>query len=394
MDLPSELESLLGSTLAAALAAGMGWLARGLGVRNAWLAAGVLAGVILGPQGLGRVDPVLQGRLFLGAEQARRDAFTAARTIEVARMAAVANAASVDAQELVAFEAARLASEDRVRAERIRFDTPAAWLAAMLAAATMMFASPLIGRISWWTHGGPAIGLWSVAAPVVVTVLVLVAHSDGPASLWWLPALAVVAIGAPSPRAADRWIAVRLLGPHAPAIDTARAMAGVLALVTVLVASGVQQDRDARGLAWLLPWGVTLAAWARQDQPWSWRLPLTRMLAAAVAAMALARVDPMEAWQGWVVLVVFVAIEDMRWLGASLGLSLWSRVPFNGCLRACMPMADAGAAQLALGGTAMLTGVIPAWMGLAILLSGAAMELLEPLRRGTAMRLDQSLQQS
>ena len=111
-------------------------------------------------------------------------------------------------------------------------------------------------------------------------------------------------------------------------------------------------------------------------------------------AMALARVDPLEAWQGWVVLVVFVAIEDMRWLGASLGLSLWSRVPFNGCLRACMSMADAGAAQLALGGTAMLTGVIPAWMGLAVLLSGAAMELLEPLRRGTAMRLDQSLQRS
>jgi len=171
-------------------------------------------------------------------------------------------------------------------------------------------------------------------------------------------------------------------------------MAGMLALVTVLVAVAVQQDLDTRILAWLLPWGVTLAAWARQDQPWSWRLPLTRILAAAVAATALARVDPVDAWQGWVVLVVFVAIEDMRWLGASLGLSLWSRVPFNGCLRACMPLADAGAAHLALGGTAMLTGVIPAWMGLAILLSGAAMELLEPLRRGAAMRLDQSLQQS
>lgn len=394
MNLPSELASLLGAALAAVLAAGMGWLARGLGVRHAWLAAGVLAGVILGPQGLGRVDPVLQGRLFLGAEQERRDALTAARTIEVARIAAGANAASVDTQELVAFEAAQRASEDRLREERVRFDTPAAWLAAMLAAAAMMFASPLTGRIAWWTHGGPAIGLWSVAAPVVVTVLVLVAHADGPASLWWLPALSVVAIGAPSPRAADRWIAMRLLGSHAPALDTARAMAGMLALVTVLVAFSVQQDRDARALAWLLPWGVMLAAWARHDPPGSWQVPLTRMLAAAVAAMALARVDPVEAWQGWVVLVVFVAIEDMRWLGASLGLSLWSRVPFSGCLRASMPMADAGAAHLALGGTAMLTGVIPAWMGLAILLSGAAMELLEPLRRGTAMRLDQSLQRS
>jgi hypothetical protein len=59
-----------------------------------------------------------------------------------------------------------------------------------------------------------------------------------------------------------------------------------------------------------------------------------------------------------------------------------------------MPMADTATAQAVLGALAILSGFVPIWLGYALLVSAAAVEAMEPLRRGTALRLDQAIQES
>jgi hypothetical protein len=43
---------------------------------------------------------------------------------------------------------------------------------------------------------------------------------------------------------------------------------------------------------------------------------------------------------------------------------------------------------------ALLTDAVPAWVGFALLISAAAVEVMAPFRRGTALRLDEAIQES
>jgi hypothetical protein len=112
---------------------------------------------------------------------------------------------------------------------------------------------------------------------------------------------------------------------------------------------------------------------------------------ASVTAIAMTRIDPIANWNAWATLGCFVAAEDLKWLGAATGLSIWSRTPMVASLRASLPLADASTAQAALTGVATLGGLLPPWMSLSLLLGAAVVELLEPVRLGTALRLDQTL---
>jgi len=84
----------------------------------------------------------------------------------------------------------------------------------------------------------------------------------------------------------------------------------------------------------------------------------------------------------------------LKWLGAATGLWIWGRVGWFASLRACMPMSNTSSAQSVLGALALLLGFVPAWLGVALMVSAAAVELMEPLRRGTALRLDEAIQES
>ena len=379
---------LLGCAIAGALATALGALLRGCGLRRAWITAGVCVGVLLGPQGLARVRGDWFDRHWYGAAAERREAFVAARAVDVAAVTAAPRGATIDEGLMARLESERMAAEMRLLDARERFDSPALWFSAMLAAFAMVSASPLLGRVPWWASGGPPIGTWSIAVPAALVVTTAALSEPGEPSVWWLHAIAIVCIGAANLRPRDRWNAVRLLGAHAHALDATRAAAGMGAIACVIAGCWIGHQVLP---AWLLPWGAALAAWGLMHPP---PAPLQRLVGPAVAsvtAIAMTRIDPIANWNAWATLGCFVAAEDLKWLGAATGLSIWSRTPMVASLRASLPLADASTAQAALTGVATLGGLLPPWMSLSLLLGAAVVELLEPVRLGTALRLDQTL---
>jgi hypothetical protein len=389
---PASLpESLLGCAVAAALAAGLGALLRSCGIRASWITAGVCVGALLGAGGLGRAMPAWHDRYVAGAAMERRETFVAARAIELAQMAALPQGARVDSDDLASLESQLHAAQERERDARANFDQPAVWLVALLGAFVMVGASPLLGRTTWWRHGGPAIGVWHVALPAAMVVLTLSVMDASQPQAWWMYAIATISVGCATLGSRETWTASRMLGAGVRSLDSTRGMAGVLALVLAAL-TWWTDGRDAT--AWMLPWGAMLAAWGLASEPPAKLMRLAGPVTAGAVAIAMTRLDVTADWRGWIVLGVFVAAEDMKWLGAGVGLSLWSRTGWTRSLRATMPLADGSRAQAVLASVAVLEGLVPAWMGLALLVSAAAVELLEPVRRRTALRLDQSLHAS
>lgn len=335
--------------------------------------------------------PAWHDRYVAGAVMERRETFVAARAIELAQMAALPQGARVDSDDLASLESQLHAAQERERDAKANFDQPALWLVALLGAFVMVGASPLLGRTTWWRHGGPAIGVWHVALPAAMVVLTLSVMDASQPQAWWMYAIATISVGCAMLGSRETWTASRMLGAGVRSLDSTRGMAGVLALVLAAL-TWWTDGRDAT--AWMLPWGAMLAAWGLASEPPAKLMRLAGPVTAGAVAIAMTRLDVTADWRGWIVLGVFVAAEDMKWLGAGVGLSLWSRTGWTRSLRATMPLADGSRAQAVLASVAVLEGLIPAWMGLALLVSAAAVELLEPVRRRTALRLDQSLHAS
>lgn len=379
---------LAGCAIAGLLATGLGLLLRGCGLRRAWITAGLCVGLLLGTQGLARVRSDWFDRCWHGAATERREAFIAARAIDVANVTAMPRGATVDEDFIATMEAERRAAEMRLVDARKAFDAPALWLTALLAAFTMVSVSPLLGRVAWWSSGGPPVGAWSIALPAAVVAAVATFVDPSEPTSWWLQAVSIVCIGAANMLPRDRWNAVRLLGTRAHAIDAARATAGLGALACALAACWIDGAAPA---AWLLPWGAMVAAWGLANAPPKSLHRCRGPAVAAATAIAATRLDPFMHWNGWAVLGCFIAAEDLKWIGAATGLSIWSRATMLASLRACIPLADASMAQASLTAVAALEGLLPPWMSLALLVSAAAVELLEPLRLGTALRLDEAL---
>lgn len=386
----APLDCLAGCAIAALLSAALGALLRGCGLRRAWIVSGMAVGLLLGVQGLGRVNDRLFERFFMGATQERRELFVASRSIEVAAMAAVPHGASVDEETLSGLEAERAAAMTRFERSRHAFDEDASWVVAMLAAFVMAGASPMIGRVAWWRGGGAPVGAWCVAAPAAMVLLALSLATDSEPQAWWMNALAIACLGAPALQPRDRWTAVRLLGARASVVDAARGMNGACAAALAITAWALD---DTHSAAWLLPWATMLAAWGLATIPSGGLARLSGPAIAGAVGIATTRIDPLADWQAWFALAVFLA-EDLKWLGAATGIWIWGRVGWFASLRACMPMSDTSSAQAVLGALAILIGFVPTWLGLALLVSAAAVELMEPIRRGTALRLDEAIQES
>jgi hypothetical protein len=386
----ASIDCLAGCAIAALTATLLGVLLRSCGLRRTWVIAGLLTGALLGVQGLGRLDDRSFERFFMGAGEARSALFRAARTIEVTSMVAGPQGATLDEEQLAGLEAERAAAATRFANARKAFDEDAAWVVAMLAAIVMTATSPMTGRIAWWKDGGGPVGTWCLAAPAALLLVALSFSRDPEPQAWWLSGLAIACLGAPALQARDRWTAVRLLGTRASVLDAARGMNGACAIALACVAWMVDASHTS---AWLLPWATALAAWGLAASPRGMLARLTGPATAAAVAIAATRIDPIADWEAWFALAVFVA-EDLKWIGAAFGVWLWGRVPWFASLRACMPMADTATPQAVLGALAILTGFVPVWLGYALLASAAAVEAMAPLRRGTALRLDQAIQES
>ncbi len=380
-------ESLIGCLVAATLAALFGLLLRACGVRRAWIFSGVCIGSLLGVQGLGRFHSAWYEQFFMGAGSQHREVFIAERSLELAESTALVHRATVDPSDQAVLEAEIHAANNRLHQARAAFDLPAEWLVACMAACAVIGCSPLIGRNIWWSHGGLAIGVWSVAASASAVAITLSMTENPSNQAWWLVAISFVCLGAPPMRARDHWLAVRLLGSPAATLDGARGTAGMISLLLVLL---VAVSRGGDHPAWLLPWGALVAAWGLVGMPPQSFLRWTGPAIAACVAIAMSRLDPISDWKPLVAFGFFLAAEDMRWLGASAGLAIWGRCPWRASVRSTMPLADASSAQAALAAAAGMSGVIPAWMVWSLLASAATVALFEPLRRTTALRLDQS----
>ena len=383
-------DCLAGCAVAALIAALLGALLHNAGLRRAWVIAGLLAGALLGVQGLGRVNERLFERFFLGAGQERSDLFVATRSIDLSEMIAAPRGASLDEEQLAGLEAERAAAATRLANTRRAFDEDAAWIVAVLAGVVLMAASPMTGRTFWWKDGGGPVGTWCLAAPAALLLIALSFSREPDPQVWWMSALSIACLGAPALQARDRWTAVRLMGARATVLDAARGMNGMCAIALACMAWGLDETHTS---AWLLPWATALAAWGLAVPPRDMLARLTGPATAAAVAIGATRVDPIGDWEAWFALAVFVA-EDLKWIGAAFGVWLWGRVPWFASLRACMPMADTATAQAVLGSLALLTGFVPVWLGYALLVSAAAVEAMEPVRRGTAIRLDQAIQES
>lgn len=390
MPVPAPTDCIAGCAIAAIAAGVLGWLLRGCGLRRPWVIAGMLAGVLLGVQGLGRLDDRLFERFFMGAGQERRDLFIASRSIEIAGMAALPQGATVDESDLATLEAERAAAATRFERTRKVFDEDAAWVSAMLAALVMVGASPMTGRMAWWRGGGAPVGAWCIAAPAALLLVALSLSTEAEPEIWWMHALAVACLGAPALQPRDRWTAARLLGERASVVDSARGMNGACAIV---IACAAWLLDDMHSTAWLLPWATALAAWGLAAIPAGGIARLAGPALGAAVAIAMTRIEPLVDWRAGFALAVFVA-EDLKWVGAATGTWIWGRVNWFASLRACMPMGDTSVAQAALASVAILTGLVPPWAGYALLMSAAAVDLMEPLRRGTALHLDAAIQAS
>ena len=390
MPAPAPTDCIAGCAIAAITAIVLGLLLQGCGLRRPWITAGVLAGALLGVQGLGRIDDRLFERFFMGAIEERRELFIASRSIEVAAMAALPQGATIDESDLAGLEAERAAAATRLERTRKAFDEDAAWVTAMLAALVMMGASPMTGRMAWWRSGGAPVGAWCIAAPAALLFVALTLSTESEPQIWWMHVLAVACLGAPALQPRDRWTAVRLLGERAPVVDAARGMNGACSIVIACTAWLLD---DMHAAAWLLPWATALAAWGLSAAPQGGPARLAGPALAATVAIAMTRIEPLADWRAGFALAVFVA-EDLKWVGAATGTWIWGRVNWFASLRACMPMGDTSVAQAVLASVAILTGFMPAWVGYALLVSAAAVDLMEPLRRGTAMHLDEAIQAS
>lgn len=350
----------------------------------------MLAGVMLGVQGLGRIDVTWFERFFVGAQEERRSLIIATESIKVSDMVALTHGGAMDEEQMAGMEAERAAAATRLTAARHLFDVDAAWCVAMLAGVVMVTVSPMIGRAPWWRSGGGPVGSWCLAAPAALLLVALSFSREPDPQVWWMSALAIACLGAPALQARERWTAVRLMGSRATVLDAARGMNGACAIAIATAAWLLDEQHST---AWLLPWATGLAAWGLSTPPMGLPARLTGPMSAAAVAIATTRIDPIADWEAWFALAVFFA-EDLKWIGAAVGVWMWGRVPWFASLRACMPMADTATAQAVLGALAILTGFVPVWLGYALLVSAAAVELMEPLRRGTALRLDQAIQES
>lgn len=384
----SPIPCLTGCLAAMLLAWLLGAALRSLRMRHAWILSGVVAGVTLGSSGLGRIAPLTQAWLFQGAVTERSEASLAERTLEVARAASGSRAASLDPADETRLEAEVMATRERLRNAREAFDFPAMWLVSLLATFVLIGASPLLGRVAWWRGGAPAVGVWSAALPVAGLLTALSLHGSISPQPWWVIAAAIACVGGAPPRIRDRWITAQLAGPLAGGVEVACAVAGMVAMVLAMAGAvaGICNEP-----AWLMPWAGMLVAWGLAWAPAPALRRLARVALAGIVAIACTRLDLAADWRGWMTLWTLVAIEDLRWLGATFGLMLWGRLGWTKSLRVCLPLADSSQSVAALASIALLTNAVPAWMAAAMMVAAAAVSLMEPLRRSTAEHLERTL---
>lgn len=378
---------ILGIMLVMVAAAGLARLLRSTNLPGHAVVAGLVVGIVLGPSVLGRIAPEYFTVLFDGGRGQAAEQYNA--------LLALRDHAAVNPGVTPPSPDALAAARDAWDAQRYRDQQPARIAITLLAALLLLSGAPqrrppgaspassAIADVGWLAP--VSIGLWAALLPGGVAYLLLhfVLDFEQPAAL---AAAAGVAIGS--------WSLSRI--DHAAA-DNAEIGGHVLmqraALVASLVAISALLCSAWLGDTWLrLPWCaplllvIVLARGLAQPSR-SMILTAQPLMIAALTALAMLRVDLLEAFSFWATLLIVLLSGDGRWTGAFLGAMLPGGRRSLRTMRLVMPAMAAVPTQLALASVGASAWLFPQELTLALLLGVAALDAAAPVRAATVDRL-------
>ncbi len=392
--------SLATALVAVALAALLRRLRLPGGAIAAGALAGLLAGLLLGPGVLGRVLPEF-GTAALAGDPAILAPLRAVEREEAALGLARGAPTTIgaDASDIEADLAARRTEAEAAWAAERERHAAARGLLALLLAATLLAASASASSVRApmrRAQTGEALLLAAWSTLPVLALLALSLHLFGveplaPASLALAGAVIAGSFGLARD---DRRVAQSVTPGGGALVEQAARWASAAAIGLVLVACVLAPDgRFAFG-----------AALALACLPLGWlagrtALPLAslgcRVALPALTAIAFLGVEPFRDIGGqglWIALILYLLIEDGRWVGASIGHWIAGRGTAGSAgILSSMRLAIAGMASepiaIALLGVGAATGILPAWLVGPALLAATGSALLAKLRASAADRL-------
>ncbi len=382
----------LGILTVAAAAALMARLMRATGLPGGAVIGGMIVGLVLGPSIFGRVAPDQFAEIFEGGTGEAHEQLNA--LLALREQAAVDPVITAPSLEQLA------AAQDAWDQQRWNHQLPVRISVAIFVCVMLLAGTP--GRLSQArTRVDPgwlapiSIGLWAALLPGGLAFIALRAALDFSLTASLLAASAL-AIGPWAMSVVDHTTADRAEFGGALLLRRSAIVASTAALGTIAYATHAANQLSM--LAWFSPVSLVIILAAGISSTRRIGIDITRQLLMPIlTAIALLRVDLLEAFAFWPVLLVLLLSGDGRWTGAFLGAMLPGGRRGLRTMRLVMPAMAAGPTQLAVAAIATVAWMIPQDLTLALLLGVLAIEASAPVREATVDRLlevEDELQQS
>jgi hypothetical protein len=364
---------------------------------------GVMAGVLLGPTIFGRVLPAQYEHGFVGGvlqRQARDALITRRRADEQVALQAQLHPDEIEQMK------SRHAREQR--------DIDEAWQSAkwdhqaplrgfaLTGAALTLFGSGLFavrrGDAQQGLIAPLSIGVWAAAVPGALAYAAM--------TWWWeyspqqaAAVAAAVAIGPWVLTPIDQDAADQAELGGARMIQTAGRIASLIAL-GVFAWAMWSRSNSAADLLWVAPLLALPIGWITLN-----RVPglfpnlkgisdlFSLLLIPALAACVAVRIELIEHFAFWPIVIVLLLSDEGRWIGAFLGAMLPGGRRGLRTLRLVMGSMAAGPTQLTVTALAVHTWTIPDQLLLPLLLGAVLIETTAPARRKMAQQLIQTEQE-
>lgn len=384
------------SVVTALAAIAIAALLRRLGVSGSAIVAGLLAGILLGPGVVGRIAPEF-GTAALAGTPTILESLRAIEREEaafgLARGAPMMSGADTSALE-EDLAARRAAAEEAWSAERERH-AHARDLAVLVLAACVLFgsaSSSSVRRPFRPKQTGEALLLaaWSILPVIALVALTLHLFGVSPLGPSALALGGAVVAGSWGLSRCDRRIARGVARDGAALVEQAARAASAVAIALTLVAIFTEQDMRL-GHAAAIALACLPLGWCtlRSARPAVAAL-VERTALPALVSIAMLSIEPyldLGASGLWIALILYLLIEDGRWVGASLAHWSAGRAGALGSMRLAIAGMASEPTTVALVGVGSATGILPAWLAAPALLAATGSAILAKPRAAAAERL-------
>lgn len=384
---------LLGLAL---VAMSIAWLLRRGGVPGAAIVAGLLLGVLAGPDVLGRAAPEVHRHWFAGAAESRSRLERSER-IEMVGRSAVGDArleVEIDDRREVSDLSTGDLREQVAREERLH----RRWARGIVVVlATLLIAAAGRDGVRGWRairrrrSESLLLGAWVAVVPAGLGMVLLqstLVDDGGWASLFVIAA--ALAIG---PWRLDADDVHRAAASEADGPDLLRATGLVASAVAAIAAAAAAWSGGPTACMAVIGTGLGLGLVVGVlGRTTTTRAPDRRsdavgVLLAPMVAIAMLEIGPREAFGWWPILVAAILTADGRYLGAVVaGVLPGSRRGLR-AMRLFMPLTTVGPTQSAVAAAAIVSEAVPASIGLALLIAAAIPEVTAPFRGRTDRHL-------